>query len=80
MIVESLVGFFCSMITALFNGFEIIGLPLQFINTLATITCYGAWVVGLDIISIFVATIVGWWAIKFIVGLAVFIWELLPLT
>lgn len=80
MIVETVVDLFFSLMSTAFSGLEIIGLPFQLINTLQTILVYGTWIVGADILALFVATVVGWWAIKFVVGLVVFIWELLPLT
>lgn len=80
MIVETVVDLFFSLMTQAFAGLEIIGLPYQYINTLSTILVYGTWIVGADILAIFVSMVVGWWAIKFVVGLVVFIWELLPLT
>ena len=80
MIVESVVDLFFSVLSTAFAGFEIIGLPYQFINTLATILTYGTWIVGADIMALFVGNIVGWWIIKFTIGLVLFLWELLPLT
>lgn len=80
MIVESVVDLFFALMSQAFAGLEIIGLPYQVINTLQTILVYGTWIVGADILAIFVSTIVSWWTIKFVVGLVVFIWELLPLT
>lgn len=80
MIVETTVQLFFAVLRGAFTGFEVVGLPLQLINTLQTILVYGIWVVGADIIAIFVGTIVAWWGIKFTVGLVIWIWELLPLT
>ena len=80
MIVETTVQLFFAILRGAFSGLEVVGLPLQLINTLQTILVYGIWVVGADIIAIFVATIVAWWGIKFTVGLVIWIWELLPLT
>ena len=80
MIVESIVDVFFSTISMAFSGLEIVGLPLQTINTLSTILVYGVWVVGADILALFVGFIVGWWGIKFLVGLVVWVWELLPMT
>lgn len=80
MIVETVVDFFFAMMSTAFQGMEIIGLPYQVINTLQTILVYGTWIVGADILALFVSMVVGWWALKLGVGLVVFIWELLPLT
>lgn len=80
MITESLLDLFLGIFRLLIGGFEIVGLPTQFINTLSTIMCYGTWVVGLDIMVIFVTNVIAWWTIKFSIGLFVWIWELLPFT
>lgn len=80
MIVEGLVDLFLGLLRGAFSGMEIVGLPYQLISTLSTLTVYGTWVVGADILAIFISMVVGWWAIKFVVGLIVWIWELLPLT
>lgn len=80
MIVETIVDFFFASLSQAFLGLEIIGLPMQYINTLQTILVYGTWVVGADIMAIFVALIVGWWTIKMIVGAIIWIWELIPFT
>lgn len=80
MIVTSLLDLFFNILRLAFSGLEVIHLPMQLINTLQTITVYGIWIVGADILGYFVTMIVGWWAIKFIVGLVVWLWELLPLT
>lgn len=80
MIVNSLIDLFLGIVRLAFNGLEIVGLPFQYISTLSTITAYGIWIVGLDVMAIIVTTIVGWWTIKMTVGLVLWIWELLPLT
>lgn len=80
MIVQNVVDLFFSVLGMAFSGLEIIGLPLQYINTLQTILVYGVWVVGADIMALFVSMVVGWWTIKLAVGLVVWLWELLPLT
>lgn len=79
MIVGTLVDLFLGIIRGALSGFEIIGLPFQYINTLNTILVYGVWIVGVDIMALFVSTIVFWWTLKLIVGLIVWLWELLPL-
>lgn len=78
MIVEGIVDLFFATLSQAFLGLEIVGLPLQYINALQTILVYGTWVVGADIMAIFVAMVVGWWSIKLSVGLVVWLWELIP--
>lgn len=80
MIVESVIDLFFSILRSTFAGMEVIGLPMQVINTLQTILVYGIWIVGADIMAIFVSLIVSWWAIKLTVGFVIWLWELLPLT
>lgn len=80
MIVESVVELFFSIMSGVLTGFDLVGLPLSAITALGTILVYGTWVVGADVLAVFTAMIVGWWGIKFLVGIVVFVWELLPLT
>lgn len=80
MIFETIVDIFFSLLTTALSGFEAVGLPLQLINALSTIVCFGVWVVGADVLSLFVASVVGWWYVKFTAGLVIFVWELLPFT
>lgn len=80
MIVETMVGIFLESMSMALSGLEIVGLPMQAIDALQSILCYGIWVVGADIMAIFANSVVSWWVIKFTVGAVVFVWELLPLT
>lgn len=80
MIVEGLVAIFLNILRTAFQGFEAVGLPLQAINALQTIIVYGIWIVGADIVALFVTSVVFWWTTKFSVGLVVWIWDKLPLT
>ena len=80
MIVETIVDIFFNSLLGFFNGLELIGLPFQLINTLSTILVYGVWIVGADIMALFISMVVSWWVIKLTIGLVLWIWELLPLT
>lgn len=80
MIAEGLFDLFFDLIFIAFQGLEVVHLPYQIINALATITAYGTWIIGFDLMSIFISMVVGWWIIKFTVGLIIFIWELIPFT
>ena len=57
MVVETVLDLFFKVLSLAFQGLEVIYLPHQLINTLATILCYGVWIVGLDIMAIFVSII-----------------------
>ena len=80
MIVEGLLNVALSCVFGLFSLMEVVKLPVEIMGVLTTILQYGVWVVGADIMALVFATVTGWWTIKLTVGLAVFIWELLPLT
>lgn len=80
MIVEGTVNIFLNIFRGLFNGLEFIKLPTELIQTLSTILAYGNWIVGVDIMALFVGTVVFWWAVHMSIGLAVWLWKMLPLT
>lgn len=80
MITESLIDLFFNFFGLLFSGLEFISLPTQLIATLETILSYGVWVVGADIMVLFVGSVVFWWGVQMSIGLAVWVWEKLPLT
>lgn len=80
MIGEALIDFFFNILRWAFTGMEFVALPTQLINTLSTITVYGVWIVGADIMALFVASVIAWWAIPMSIGLIIWIWERLPLT
>ena len=80
MIGETLIDLFFSVLTGLFSTFEVFNLPTQLISSLETIISYGVWVVGADILILFVGSVVFWWGVHLSIGLAVWVWEHLPLT
>lgn len=80
MVGELLVDLFFSIFRGLFSTLEFVALPTQAISALSTITVYGVWVVGADILALFVGSIVFWWGVHMSIGLAVWVWEHLPLT
>lgn len=80
MIGEVLIDLFFSLFRTLFSTLEFINLPTQAINALSTITVYGTWIVGADILALFVGSVVFWWGVHMSIGLAVWLWKMLPLT
>lgn len=80
MIIEYFLGLFLHFIELVLSGFEFLKLPGQFVASLATITCYGVWIVGSDVLALFTASVVFWWGLKFALGLLLFVWEHLPFT
>lgn len=80
MIGEALIDLFFGLLRGAFAGMEFVALPTQLIQTLSTITAYGVWIVGVDIMALFVASVIVWWVIPMSIGLIIWIWERLPLT
>lgn len=80
MIGEGLIDLFLGIFRLLFGAFELFQLPTQAISTLGTLLVYGNWVVGLDIMALFVGSVVFWWGVHLSIGLAVWLWKMLPLT
>lgn len=78
MIVENMIEYFLASIMSVFSLVEIVGLPLDAIDALSTIMCYGVWVIGVDIMTLFAASVVAVWSGKFTVGLVVWIYEHIP--
>ena len=80
MIVESLLHFAVNFIQMLFSGLHFVSLPLDLLTVLFDILCYGTWIVGADLMAIALASIAFWMATRFTMGLALFVWRLIPLT
>ena len=80
MIGEALIDLFFGVFRLLFGSLEILNLPTQLISTLSTLLVYGNWVVGVDIMAIFVGSVVFWWGVHLSIGVAVWLWRMLPLT
>lgn len=80
MILEALITLFVNFLLALLDTLNLISVPVDVIITLREFAVYGSYIVGSDLLVLF-ATMVFTWAIaKLSVGLAIRIWELLPLT
>ena len=80
MILETIINIFCVMLDGLLSGFELVQIPKQGINALATVTAYGSYVVGADLLLCFASVVATWMLIKLVVGIGLFVWRLLPLT
>lgn len=80
MIGETLIDMTLGLFGLLFSGLEFINLPLEFVSVLTNILAYGVWIVGLDIMALFVSSVLLWWGVHLSIGLAVWVWKLLPLT
>ena len=80
MIVETVFSWACTFFQGLFSLFQIVDLPVNFIDVLLDILCYGVWVVGADLIAIILSNVVFWLTLKYQIGLIVWLWRLLPFT
>lgn len=78
MIVENMIEHFLASIMAVFSLVDVVGLPLDAIDALSTIMCYGVWVVGADILALFAGSVVAVWSGKLTVGLVVWLYEHVP--
>lgn len=68
------------VVNALCSLGDSVTLPFSLVSTLATITKYGSWIVGDDLLLLLVSSVVFWSGVKLIGGLTVYIWKLLPFT
>lgn len=80
MIGEVTIDLFFNIFRLLFGAMELVNLPTHAITTLGSIIVYGNWIVGIDILALFVGTVVFWWGVQLSIGLAVWLWKMLPLT
>lgn len=80
MIGEFLLDLFFSVFSGIFGALEFFTLPTQLVGTLSTIMAYGNWIVGLDVMGIFIGSIIFWWGVHLSIGVAVWLWKMLPLT
>lgn len=80
MIVESLVDVFFYLIRNALDIGVFMDVPMDWLEPLTDILMYGIWIVGADTMACFATVIVGWWTTKFVLGVIVWVWELLPLT
>lgn len=80
MILEALISLFSNFILGLLDLISIVSLPLDAISALQTFCVYGSYVVGSDLLMLFASVVFTWTAAKLSVGLAIRVWEMLPLT
>ena len=68
------------VVSQAFVGIDALSLPLSLLQAVGTFTGVGVWLVGADLIAVFCQCVLFWVAVKFSIGLVLFIWRLLPLT
>ena len=80
MIVEALINVVFWIINRIFSGFVMIALPVNIASTVIDFMKVGAWVLGPDLLTLCLTSIVMWLLFKSSVGLIVYVYKLLPLT
>lgn len=81
MIVESLVDLCVGIMSMLLSGLTgWVTLPFDLMSTLGAITGFGSYIVGGDLLLLLVGSVTFWTATKLSVGVAIWLWKLLPLT
>lgn len=80
MIIELLCQFAAGIFKGIFGLLEVFSLPLDMIMVLTNIIKFGSWVVGADLLLLFVGSVVFWWGVRATFGIVVWIWRMLPLT
>lgn len=78
MIFQVLIDFAVSLISGLIGGLSFF-IPLDFVNTLATVCVYGNWLVGADVLLLFAGCVSCWFGIKISAGIVLFVYRLIPL-
>lgn len=79
MIFQVLIDFAVSLISGLISGLSFFSIPLDFVNTLATVCVYGNWLVGADVLLLFAGCVSTWFGIKLSAGVVLFVYRLIPL-
>lgn len=80
MILEALIRVFVRFLLGLLDTISFLNLPFDMVTALSEFCLYGGYVVGYDFLTLFAATVFGWTAAKFLVGIGIRLWELLPFT
>ena len=80
MIVEFFIKMFVAFLDTLISAVSMVTLPIDMISALSTVSAYGSWVVGSDLLLIFATCVFTWTTVKIGIGLVLFVWRLLPFT
>lgn len=80
MIVEFFINMFVAFLDTLISAVSMVTLPIDMISALSTVSAYGSWIVGSDLLLIFATCVFTWTTIKIGIGLVLFVWRLLPFT
>lgn len=80
MIFEVLLGICKTILINAISSLGVLHLPLDIAAFLGTVTNYGAFCVGGDIMFMFTSSVMFWFGVKCSLGIVLFIWRLLPFT
>lgn len=78
MIIMALFKILTSTIEIILTPIALMELPINLIDTMASITAYGSWIIGSDLLVIVIGSILLWSTIKITVGIVLFIYRLIP--
>jgi hypothetical protein len=79
-IVEFFINMFVAFLDTLISTVSMVTLPIDMISALSTVSAYGSWIVGSDLLLLFATCVFTWTTIKIGIGLVLFVWRLLPFT
>ncbi len=80
MIIEFFINMFVAFLDTLISAVSMVTLPIDMISAITTVSAYGSWVVGSDLLLIFATCVFTWTTVKIGMGLVLFVWRLLPFT
>ncbi|MGC6178130.1 hypothetical protein [Lacrimispora sp. 38-1] len=80
MIIEFFINMFVAFLDTLISAVSMVTLPIDMISAITTVSAYGSWVVGSDLLLIFATCVFTWTTVKIGIGLVLFVWRLLPFT
>lgn len=78
MIIESMAALAVGILSSIISLIDVFELPFDLIWVLGNILCYGSWVVGSDVLLIYVGCIGFWIGTRFSVGFALWAYERIP--
>lgn len=79
MIFQVLIDFAVNIVSGLISGLSFFSIPVDLVNTLATVCVYGNWLVGADVLLLFAGCVSCWFGIKISAGIVLFVYRLIPL-
>lgn len=57
-----------------------VSIPVGLMSALGNITGFGTYIIGADLILVFVGCVMFWTGLKLSIGLLLWLWKLMPLT